>query len=111
MRYFVEAMKQYADFSGRASRRQYWMFGLITVVFFVACMTADYFLGAYVLTSLLCFALLMPSVSIAARRLHDTGRSGWLQLWILVPIIGLVVLSFLLSQEGDAHQNQYGPAV
>jgi len=108
MEYFIDAFKKYADFSGRATRTQYWMFVLIYTLIYIALVVIDSFLGVPILSSLFMLALIVPSISIAARRLHDTGRSGWWQLLILLPLIGaLVILVFLVQ---DSHEdNDYGP--
>ncbi len=108
MDYFVDAFKKFADFSGRATRTQYWMFILIfTVIYFVLALI-DVYLGTMVLASIFNLVLLIPSISIAARRLHDTGRTGWWQLIIFLPIIGIIVLLVFLVQ--DSHgDNEYGP--
>lgn len=107
MDYFVDAFKKFADFSGRATRTQYWMFILIfTVIYFVLALI-DIYVGTMVLASIFNLVLLIPSISIAARRLHDTGRTGWWQLIIFLPLIGIIVLLVFLIQ--DSHRdNEYG---
>ena len=107
MEYFVDAFKKYADFSGRATRTQYWMFILIFMIIYIALAMLDAFLGTFVLAAIFNLALLVPSISIAARRLHDTGRTGWWQLIIFIPLIGIIVLLVFLVQ--DSHpDNEYG---
>lgn len=98
---FMESVKtcfsKYADFNGRASRPEYWWFFLFIVL-------------SSIVTSALSLALhlvfvvltLLPSLAAAARRLHDTGRSGWLQLIVLIPLVGLLVLIYFLAQPGEA---------
>jgi uncharacterized membrane protein YhaH (DUF805 family) len=108
MEYFIDAFKKYADFSGRATRTQYWMFVLIYLIIYVVLAVIDSFiLGFPVLSSILSLATIIPSLSIAARRLHDTGRTGWWQLIIFLPLIGVIVLLVFLvmDSEGD---NKYG---
>ena len=108
MEYFVDAFKKYADFSGRASRKQYWMFILIFTIIYIVLAAIDAFLGMFVFALIFNLALIIPSISIAARRLHDTGRSGLWQLIILLPLIGAIVLLVFLVQ--DSHdENEYGP--
>jgi uncharacterized membrane protein YhaH (DUF805 family) len=103
MDYFIGALKKYADFTGRARRKEYWMFVLIYMIINVILAV----LGMDVISVIVGLALLVPSISIAARRLHDTGRSGWWQLIALIPIIGLIVLIVFLAQ--DSHEeNDYG---
>ncbi|MGF1688100.1 DUF805 domain-containing protein [Photobacterium japonica] len=103
MEHFIGALKKYADFTGRARRTEYWMFILIYLIINVVLSA----LGLEVASFILGLALLIPSTSIAARRLHDTGRSGWWQLIALIPIIGVLVLIYFLAQ--DSHDtNEYG---
>ena len=103
MNYFIGALKKYADFTGRARRQEYWMFVLIYMVINIVLAV----LGLELISAIVGLGLLIPSISIAARRLHDTGRSGWWQLIVLIPIIGVIVLIVFLAQDGhDA--NDYG---
>jgi len=103
MDYFIGALKKYADFTGRARRQEYWMFILIYMIINIALAV----LGLELVSSLVALGLLIPSMSIAARRLHDTGRSGWWQLIVLIPIIGFIVLVVFLAQDGHG-ANDYG---
>ena len=102
MDYFIGALKKYADFTGRAHRQEYWMFILIymTINIVLAVLGLDF------ISALVGLGLFIPSISIAARRLHDTGRTGWWQLIVLIPIIGLIVLIVFLAQDGH-DQNDY----
>jgi len=107
MDYFIEALKKYAEFTGRASRTQYWMFILFYLLIYIGFSVLDAFIGQEILSILYSLALLLPSISVATRRLHDTGRSGWWQLIVLIPIIGLIILIVFLVQ--DSHEdNEYG---
>ena len=109
MDYFTDALKKYADFTGRASRTAYWMFVLLYIVFYIVASIVDVILGSMFFASIYSLALLVPSISIAARRLHDTGRSGWWQLLMFIPILGWIVLLVFLVQASDGN-NEYGPA-
>ena len=103
MDYFIEPLKKYADFQGREGRQEYWMFLLI-------CLVANIIftvLGLELISLLVGLGLLIPSVSIMTRRLHDTGRSGWWQLIVLIPLVGIIVLIFFLAQDGQ-DDNDYG---
>lgn len=95
---FQESIKvcfsKYADFSGRASRPEYWWFILFIVVGGLAISSISRELGG-----LFTLGTLLPSIAAAARRLHDTNRSGWWQLIVLVPVVGFIVLVVLLAQE------------
>ena len=110
MEYFMEAMRRYADFNGRTRRKDFWMFILFYVIFYAACAVVDGVIGtAPIVTSLFSLAMLIPSISIAARRLHDTGRSGWWQLIALIPLIGGIVLLVFYVLDSHEGENDYGP--
>lgn len=108
MEHFIDAFKKYADFSGRATRTQYWMFILIYMIIYTVLSVIDAALQSMVLALIYAVVMLVPSISIAARRLHDTSRTGWWQLIGLIPLIGLIVMIVFLVQ--DSHDaNAYGP--
>ena len=107
MEYFTKAFNKYADFTGREGRKEYWMFILFYMIFYVVLSVIDSLIGTVLLTSIYSLVLLVPSISIAARRLHDTGRSGWWQLIALLPLIGFIVLIVFLVQDSDG-ENEYG---
>lgn len=105
---FTESIKvcfsKYADFNGRASRSEYWWFVLFTVlVSFATSVISDK------LSLLFSVGTLLPSIAVAARRLHDTNRSGWWQLIAFLPIIGWIVIIYFLAQEAK-DPNDFGAA-
>lgn len=107
MEYFIGAIKKYATFSGRARRKEYWMFILFYMIFYIVLAVLDGLIGTILLSTVFSLLLLIPSISVAARRLHDTGRTGWWQLIAFIPLIGVIVLIVFLVQ--DSHdENQYG---
>lgn len=107
MEYFIKAIKQYALFEGRATRTEYWMFILFYMIFYIVLAVIDTVLETFILTTIYSLALLLPSISVAARRLHDTGRTGWWQLLVFLPLIGVIILIVFLAQ--DSHdENEYG---
>lgn len=106
---FIESIRacfsNFANFNGRASRSEYWWFALFIVIGNVALsMVSD------MLSLVFCLAVLVPSIAAAARRLHDTDRSGWLQLIALVPLVGWLVVIYFLVQPGTAGSNRFGNA-
>ncbi len=109
MNYFLDAMKKFADFSGRARRKDYWMFVLIYVIISFLIAIVESIIGTSFLSAVYGLILFVPTISIAARRLHDTGRSGWWQLIGLIPIVGWIILIIFFVQ--DSHpENEYGPS-
>lgn len=95
---FQESIKtcftKYADFNGRASRPEYWWFFLFVILASVVTSMIS-----PVLSGLISLGTLLPSIAAATRRLHDTNRSGWWQLVVLVPVVGFVVILVFLAQE------------
>ncbi len=100
--------RKYADFSGRASRSEYWWFALFQVL-----VTAAASLMGDLTSGLVSLALLLPALAVGARRLHDIGKSGWWLLIWLIPLIGWIVLIVWAASKGDANDNSHGavPAV
>jgi uncharacterized membrane protein YhaH (DUF805 family) len=113
--WYIEVLKKYAVFSGRARRREYWMFVLFNVIIAVVLTMIegiadpDSESSRNTLTTLYGLAVLLPSLAVGVRRLHDTGRSGWWLLFGLIPIIGAIVLLIFMIQDGRPTDNQYGP--
>ena len=102
MNYFIAALKKYADFNGRASRSEYWYFVLFYIIIYVVGSFIDGVIGLPILTMLVSLGLLIPSLAVAIRRMHDVGKSGW---FILIPIYSLI----LVLTKGDEGTNEYGP--
>ncbi len=96
---FQESIKtcfnKYADFNGRATRSEFWWF-----VLFLVLVSLGLSIISAILSALFSLAILLPSITVSTRRLHDTGRSGWWQLIGFVPIIGWIVLIVFMAQEG-----------
>jgi uncharacterized membrane protein YhaH (DUF805 family) len=110
MEWYLAVLKKYADFSGRARRREYWMFVLVNLV--ISCVLAGlaYVSSAFnVLSWIYTVAVLVPSFAVGTRRLHDTGRSGWWWLIGLIPLIGAIILIVFFCQDSAPGDNQYGP--
>ncbi|MGW3289388.1 DUF805 domain-containing protein [Streptomyces sp. NPDC001002] len=112
MSWFIEALKKYAVFSGRARRKEYWNFalfvGIIYVVLLVIALASKQsaLLG---LVGLFYLGVLIPSLAVGVRRLHDTGRSGWWLLFGIVPIAGPITLLVFMCSDSAPGANQYGP--
>lgn len=116
MNWFITVFKKYAVFSGRARRAEYWYFTLFFIIFSVALSFIDMLTGMYdpetgagVLSGLFGLVLLLPSIGVSIRRLHDTDRSGWWFLLVFVPVIGWIVLIIFFVQAGTTGANRFGP--
>ena len=117
-------MKNYLTFDGRARRTEYWMFVLFNALFCIAAIILDNLLGLnfsrtvygvevgmyygwiYTIDGLV---VLLPNFAVGVRRLHDIGKSGWLLLVSLIPIVGGIILLVFMCTNGQKDENQYGP--
>src|SRR5918995_5229130 len=114
--WYLEALKKYAVFSGRSRRMEYWYFVLFNIIVSIVLGVIDALLdtrgsvmGAGLLSGLYGLAILIPSLAVSVRRLHDIDRSGWWILIALVPLIGTIVLLVFALLEGTPGNNRYGP--
>lgn len=102
MNYFLEVLKKYAVFSGRARRSEYWYFALFTTIISIIFLVLDSVLGLKFLNTIYSLAVLIPSIAVGVRRMHDVDKSGW---FILIPIYNLI----LACTDGTNGENAYGP--
>jgi len=121
MEWYLKVMRDnYANFSGRARRKEYWMFTLFFMLFllvpsFIFGVLIGMFPNYTVLISggiilvALYFIHLVPALAVTVRRLHDTGKSGWLYLLVLIPYIGSLIIFIFTVIQGDKEDNKYGP--
>lgn len=101
--------ENYANFSGRARRKEYWMFTLIQMVVLIGVMILDTVFGTSpVVYTIAVLAHIIPGIAVSVRRLHDVGKSGWFLLISFVPIIGAIWLLVLACTDGDSGDNAYG---
>jgi uncharacterized membrane protein YhaH (DUF805 family) len=117
MNWYLQALKKYAVFTGRARRKEYWFFVLFNIIISAALAIVDYFTGTYsatygmgLLGCLYTLGVLIPAIAVSVRRLHDTGRSGWWLLLALIPVIGGIVLLVFMVFDSDPGENKYGPS-
>ena len=127
---FVSAVKycwkKYATFSGRATKSEYWYFVLFcnllmlfpSFLIFIGAKGVEFtsdelwlipFYGGFVIMLILSLVVMLPSLSVLVRRLHDTGRSGWASLFSLIPFVGGIILLVLLCLDSESSENVYGP--
>jgi uncharacterized membrane protein YhaH (DUF805 family) len=120
MNWYLQVISKYATFSGRASRKEFWMFALFNLIFLIVAMILDVVLGtsfgAYGqsmgygwIYTLYCLFIFLPGLALCIRRLHDVGSCGWLYLVCLIPLIGIIWLLVLFCTKGEAGDNKYGP--
>ncbi len=116
MNWYIKVLKQYADFSGRARRKEYWFFVLFNALFAIAAMIVDNVLGLamqdvgygpfYMNYAL---AMIVPGIAVVVRRLHDIGKSGWYFLLAFIPCVGGIILLVFALTPGDTYANEHGP--
>ena len=121
MEWYLKVMRDnYANFSGRARRREYWMYVLVQSIIMIGLMILDSILGLdfelqgislgygylYLIGLIVHF---IPSLAVLVRRLHDVGKSGWFYFIFLIPIIGIIWLLVLYCTEGQKEDNKWGP--
>ena len=126
MEWYLKVMRDnYANFKGRARRKEYWMFSLIFTVLLIALMTIMFSVlsfsdetgieaepGMYltiILVIVFLFAHFIPSIAVTVRRLHDTGNSGWLYLICLIPYIGSIIIFVFTLLDSQDKENKWGP--
>lgn len=123
MNYYLNALRNYALFSGRARRSEYWYFALFNLIFLIVAMVLDHALGSSFTINTLsgpvalpygyCYlayslVVLIPGLAVLVRRLHDVGKSGWFFLICLIPIVGAIWLLVLLFTDSHEGPNKYG---
>ena len=115
MNWYLYVLKNYATFSGRARRKEYWMFFLISALISIVLTLLDILLGTYsveyeagLFSGLYSLLILIPSIAVVVRRLHDTDRSGWWILISLIPLIGVIVLFVFICLDSQPGTNRFG---
>ena len=116
MHWYVDVLKKYADFSGRARRSEYWFFALFNTIVMLALLFIGWLIDGDAaqgpgqwLYFLYLLAVLLPSLAVNVRRLHDIGKSGWYVLIALIPFIGPILVLIWHCMDSDPGTNQYGP--
>ncbi|HEY1210160.1 MAG TPA: DUF805 domain-containing protein [Terracidiphilus sp.] len=116
MNWYLMVWKKYAQFSGRSRRNEYWMFTLFNLLIYVllygaaiALMESGIGKALLGICAIYGLAILIPSLAVGVRRLHDTGRSGWWLLICFVPIVGGLILLVFFVLDSEPGTNQYGP--
>ena len=109
-------LKRYAEFTGRSRRKEYWMFTLLAIGIYIVASILDRIAGMNgmiagrygPITALVALGLLVPSLAVSIRRLHDSDRSGWWLLLGLVPMVGGIIVLVLMALDGTRGANRFG---
>ena len=116
MGWYIEALKKYAVFGGRSRRKEYWYFVLFSLIVSLVLSAVDALLGTSgfasnvgLLGGIYGLAIIIPSIAVSVRRLHDIDRTGWWVLISLVPVIGTIVLLVFAVLDGTPGENRFGP--
>ena len=117
MSWYTGVLKRYADFNGRARRKEYWMFQLFNMLAMLVMYIPSILIAvaldapafATVLPGLYLLAVILPTIAVTVRRFHDQDKSGWWFLLALIPSVGSIILIVFMCLEGTPGPNQYGP--
>lgn len=106
---FIQVLKSWKDFSGRARRREYWMYVVFLLIWsFVAVIIDVVWRAHFIFPTILNIITFVPSIAVCVRRLHDVGKSGYWIFISLIPIIGILWLLYLMVQDGEPGTNRFG---
>ena len=108
MNWYFKCWQQYADFSGRARRKEFWMFFLFNFIFAFIAGFLDGIYGLTLLTIVYPLLVFIPALSVCVRRLHDVGKSGWMYLITLIPIAGAIWFLVLTCTDSQPGRNKWG---
>ena len=112
MNWYLKVLKQYADFNGRARRKEYWSFLFINMVIeslvLIFIMMPNKSTTNFLPIIIYSLAITIPTFAVSVRRMHDIGKSGWMMLIQLIPVLGGIWFLILTLKEGDLHKNRYG---
>ena len=109
MSWYLAVLRNYTGFSGRAHRTEFWMFFLVNLIIgFILDALTLWSRPLGIIGGLYGLAVLLPSLAVGARRLHDIERTGWWQLFLLLPVIGTIILIVFWAQDSQPGSNEYG---
>lgn len=113
MNYYSICLSKFADFSGRARRREYWTFALVNGLIALILLILGLAFGedspaSNIMVKIFYLIMLVPNLSVSVRRLHDIGKSGWYMFLSLIPLIGVLILLIWSLMDSEPGENQYG---
>lgn len=113
MNYYSICLSKFADFSGRARRREYWTFALVNCLIAMLLLILGLAFGedspaSNIMVTIFYLIMLVPNLSVSVRRLHDIGKSGWYMFLSLIPLIGSLLLLVWSFMDSEPDENQYG---
>ncbi|MDR1680030.1 MAG: DUF805 domain-containing protein [Prevotellaceae bacterium] len=120
MNWYLQVLKNYANFKGRARRKELWMFVLFNVIFAIAATILDnkvlgitfdmngQSVGYGWIYLIYCLAVFIPGLAVEVRRLHDIGKSGWNLLLALIPLVGAIILLVWFCKDSQPGENKWG---
>jgi uncharacterized membrane protein YhaH (DUF805 family) len=117
MIWYLETFRKYAVFAGRASRKEFWPFFLFNLFLIFAFCGIDHLAGTWYpeshtgLISLICGSIiLIPTIAVTVRRLHDIDRRGWWDLILFIPLAGIIPFLLFMAEDSQPGENKYGPS-
>ena len=108
MNWYIHAIKNYWNFSGRARRKEFWVFSLVSSVITLVLSIIDELIGIGFFTSIYSLFIFIPNLSVQFRRLHDIDKSAWWFLILLIPVVGEIIILVFAAQPGTVGKNCYG---
>lgn len=117
MNWYIQVLKKYATFNGRARRKEYWMFSLINFIVLIALSILDGALGTItdsglgIISTVYGLATFLPSLAVCVRRLHDINKNGWWVLISIIPFVGFIILLVFMCLDSKQDSNKYGEIV
>jgi uncharacterized membrane protein YhaH (DUF805 family) len=116
MKWYFQVLRKYAVFTGRARRKEYWIFSLIQAAIIFSLRGIHHLAGTFdpdgrigIIEMIYVFATFLPFVAVSVRRLHDTNRSGWWCLLIVIPLVGFIPALIFMAEDSQPGENRYGP--
>jgi uncharacterized membrane protein YhaH (DUF805 family) len=117
MNWYLQVLKNYANFSGRARRKEFWFFALFNMLFLFVALIIDNVAGTTIegvpyglFYFLYAIAIFIPGLAVTVRRLHDVGKSGWFYFIVLIPIVGAIWFLVIALTDSNTGENEYGPS-